>query len=64
MKTVTALGLLTKTKIIEMHQLFSTPVPEAKITIVSKPYHQLKFSHHDLYYTPHNKRRFFYSHAT
>lgn len=64
MKTVTALGLLTKTKITHMHQFFSTTVPEAKITIVSKPYHELKFNHHDLYYTPHNKGRFFYNHAT
>ena len=64
MKTVTALGLLTKTKITHMHQFFSTTVPEAKITIVSKHYHELKFNHHDLYYTPHNKGRFFYSHAT
>jgi len=42
----------------------STTIPEAKITIVSKPYHVLKFNHHDLYYTPYNKGRFFYSHAT
>ena len=64
MKTVKTLGLLTKTKITHMHQFFSTTVPEVKITIVSKPYHELKFNHHDLYYTPHNKGRFFYSHAT
>jgi len=55
MKTVTTLGLLTKTKITHMHQFFSTTVPEDKITIISKPYHELKFNHHDLYYTPHNK---------
>jgi len=36
-----------------MHQFFSTIVLEAKITIVSKPYHRLKFNHHDLYYNPH-----------
>jgi len=47
-----------------MHQFFSTTVPYAKITIVSKPYDELKFNHHDLYYTPHNKGRFFYGHAT
>jgi len=34
MKTVRALGLLTKTKITHMHQFFSTTVPEAKITIL------------------------------
>jgi hypothetical protein len=60
----TALGLLTKNKITHMHQFFSTTVAEAKITIVSKPYHELKFNHHDLYYNPHNKGRFFYFHAT
>jgi len=63
-KIVIALGLLTKTKITHMHQFFSTTVPEAKITIVSKPYHELKFNYHDFYYTPHNKGRFFYSYAT
>jgi len=36
-----------------MHQFFPTIVPETKITIVSKPYHELKFNHHDLYYNPH-----------
>jgi len=35
-----------------MHQFFSTILPEAKITIVKKPYHELKFNHHDLYYNP------------
>jgi len=35
-----------------MHQFFSTIVQEAKITNVSKPYHELKFNHHDLYYNP------------
>jgi hypothetical protein len=60
----TALGLLAKIKITRMHQFFSTTIPEAKITIVSKSYHELKFNHHDLYYTPHNKGRFFYSQAT
>ena len=63
-KTVTTLRLLTKTKITHMHHFFPTTVPEVKITIVSKPYHELKFNHHDLYYIPHNKGRFFYSHAT
>jgi len=65
MKTVTTLGLLTKTKITHMHQFFfPTTVLEAKTTIVSKPYLELKFNHHDLYYTPHNKGRLFNSHAT
>jgi len=31
----------------------STIVPEANITIVSKPYHELKFNHHNLYDNPH-----------
>ena len=35
MKTVTSLGLLTKTKITYMHQFFSTTMLEAKITIQS-----------------------------
>jgi len=64
MKTVKTLGLLTKIKITHMHQFFSNIVPEAKITIVSKPYHELKFKHDDFYYTPHTKGRFFYSHVT
>jgi len=65
MKTVTALGLLIKTKIIHMHHFFfPTTIPKVKITIVSKHYHELKFNHHYLYYTPHNKGRFFYNHAT
>jgi len=35
------------------NHFFPTIVPEAKITIVSKPYPELKFNHHNLYYNPH-----------